>query len=194
MDGRDDAKALAASLFGLLVALVIYGAIGYGLYNYSGATLSLVIRGLSTLFDPEGRSYTKAIAYALLAVASAVLLYKLRTSARIQYSLAEIMFGVMNIFAASSPLQTESQRVQLLQLAAGIYIIVRGLDNLKTGLDEKPGHVLWPLWKMLLGPKTHNDTWSPAPRKRFFGFHRGRDGYRDDEDCIQEPLNRAAEE
>jgi hypothetical protein len=67
---------------------------------------------------------------------SSELLYLLRSAARIHYGLTELMFGVLCVLAFAQSAAAELQAPAIIQLTGGMYIIVRGLDNVKNGLDE----------------------------------------------------------
>jgi hypothetical protein len=80
-------------------------------------------------------------------------LYILRSLARVQYGFTEIMFGIVAMFAASNAtkLQTDKQTMAL-QVAASIYIVIRGLDNVRAGIEKYPNsHPTKRLWNDLFG-------------------------------------------
>jgi hypothetical protein len=126
-------EAIALILVGILV-LVIYGSTGYLIYSYWSSIIS-------TIASTYGR-----IALLILAMVAAFALYIFRVAQRLHYGLTEIMFGVVSVFA--SIMNAVNIQTSTLQAGAGIYIIVRGLDNFKIGLDENPSHGLWRVWNL----------------------------------------------
>jgi hypothetical protein len=60
--------------------------------------------------------------------------------------LIEIGFGIVAIAFSASTMDVLTYRTAVLQIAAGVYIIVRGIDNLKIGLDARRDHWAWILW------------------------------------------------
>ena len=80
---------------------------------------------------------------------SSELLYLLRSAARIHYGLTELMFGVLCVLAFAQSAAAELQAPAIIQLTGGMYIIVRGLDNVKNGLDENKSSRVWKAWNLL---------------------------------------------
>jgi hypothetical protein len=81
----------------------------------------------------------------------AFFLYLLRSLARIQYGITEIAIGTIAMIAASNADVSGSYRTVLIQIAAGVYIIIRGLDNIKVGIENSPSHPIKRLWNQIYG-------------------------------------------
>ena len=134
---------LMLDLVSAMLLLLIYGGGGYVIYRYwrvgleflTGLTIQSVV--------------TAAPFWIAISVIAALCLYLLRTAARIHYGFTEIMFGVISIAAAAQTFTAQAQSTTLVQLAGGIYIIVRGLDNIKHGLDENPSSRVWKIWNLM---------------------------------------------
>ncbi|MCL1859783.1 MAG: hypothetical protein FWF92_11200 [Oscillospiraceae bacterium] len=78
-----------------------------------------------------------------------VLLYFLRSKCRLIYGITEFIFGICNTLAVFLPkfdiisIYNEVDTVKMLQVLAGLYIIVRGMDNIETGLINTKYHIYW---------------------------------------------------
>jgi len=131
--------------FGIVLVLGFYIGLGYLIYQY----WATIYESVAGLIDLHSRSYFKGCMFALIALTIGLLLFKLRSSARIHYGLTEIMFGMLSVLATTSPIGQSGNSIQVLQIGAGIYIVVRGLDNLKIGLDAAPTHSMWGLWNLV---------------------------------------------
>lgn len=127
----------------IIARLILIFAIFYFVYNYWRSFVDYV----SWLLTPEPDHY-KAVApwFAVGAITMGFLLYWLRSASRIRYGIIEILFGTVGIAFSASTMTQTSYQTSLVQLAAGTYIIVRGLDNVKAGLDANPTHRLWFIW------------------------------------------------
>jgi hypothetical protein len=91
-------------------------------------------------FGSIGDRITVPLLIAIL-IACGFGLFELRTKKPITYGLIEIGVGIMAIIAMFSPTFDINQITLNLdfyiKIAAGLYIIVRGLDNLSKGTNEK---------------------------------------------------------
>jgi hypothetical protein len=133
--------AVGVTLLGTIGMIVIYGGIGYLIYWYWRPVFEFIY----------SRSIL-AVAIPLFGTAFAFFLYLLRSLARVQYGFTEIMFGVVAMIAAANTLNIRDQmQTVLIQVAASIYIVVRGLDNIKLGLDKDPGHWIKKIWDEVYG-------------------------------------------
>jgi hypothetical protein len=139
-------------LGGILLGLFVVGfyiGLGYLIYNYWRVAYELVRDAL----DLGTASYTRASFFGFVSFIIGIALFQLRSIARIHYGLLEIMFGVLSVVASTSPLsQSGGGALQILQVGAGIYIVVRGLDNLKIGLDKEPTDSAWAPARLLFLP------------------------------------------
>jgi hypothetical protein len=136
-------SSLRATRF-ICFALIGYGSVGLWFWNYGSNGILNGRRFLTDYLDAEIGSYLVGFLTCWMALVVGCFLYQLRHVVRIHYALLEITFGLLSVFAAST---TENvSAIQYLQIGAGIYIVVRGLDNLKVGLDAAPNHPLWALW------------------------------------------------
>jgi hypothetical protein len=128
-----------------LVSALFIGAIGwaalFGLYIYWTPIVESLI-SLKSL----------AIVLPVLGVTAALLFYLLRSMARVQYGIAEILFGIAAMISASDSAKLrESIPTVVLQVAAGIYIVVRGLDNIKIGLQNDDHPLIRAFWRLIFG-------------------------------------------
>jgi hypothetical protein len=154
MPKKETVIQIALGVIGVVGVLGFYIGLGYFIYQYWTSISGLFVQ----LVDMLSRSYFKGIMFACVALLAGLVLFKLRTSARIHYGLTEIMFGMLSVIATTSPMNGTQSSIQVLQIGAGVYIIVRGLDNLKIGLDAAPGHSMWTLW---------NAVFTTEGRRRF---------------------------
>jgi hypothetical protein len=152
----------AASAFAIVFVLGSYTAFGYLIYRYWRP----LYEDVNELVNLHTRSYPKGVLFALVALIVGLALFKLRTAARIHYGLTEIMFGMLSVIATVSPFSENGSSIQILQVGAGIYIIVRGLDNLKIGLDAAPTHSMWGLWNIIFS-KEDRSSWARRVLKSF---------------------------
>jgi hypothetical protein len=130
-------------ILALLFLVAVYAVGGYFLYQYWRDVAAF----FGDILSLRPQSLAQAIFFVSMAMVAAVVLFKVRTKWRIHYGLLEITFGIFSALAAATPAAAGDARLSLIQLAAGVYIMVRGLDNLKIGLDERPDHPLWDLWQ-----------------------------------------------
>jgi squalene-hopene/tetraprenyl-beta-curcumene cyclase len=131
----------------VLASVFAYAALGFLLYK---ALLLTIAFFRFLIAEPQ---YPLLILTSTIAVIIAFLLYALRTIARIYYGLAEILFGIVCI-CTSVPQGMTTPSTALIQVAGGMYIIVRGLDNLRAGLSEKPDHPLRHWWGLFFSEDT----------------------------------------
>lgn len=117
--------------------------VGYWIYEYWRAFVDYSVWVLT----PEPSSYSTVAPWFIVgATALGFFLYRFRSRSRAYYGLLEILFGILGIALSASTMDEHSYRTSLLQIAAGTYIIVRGTDNLKIGIDAELQHPLWVLW------------------------------------------------
>ncbi len=144
----------------LLIILRIgaIAAILYYFYNYWRLFVEYTVWQMT----PAPENFSRYAPYfILLGTLIGVLLYWLRSSARVSYGVVEILFGVVAISFSATTMTLETYQTGLLQIAAGVYIVVRGLDNLKQGLDQAPKHLLWFGWDFALRlPYRPIDFWT----------------------------------
>jgi hypothetical protein len=129
-----------------LVVLAIYAAVGYAIYRYWRIPWEWLVRAAES---PNDTVRQVGPALGLLGIAAAFLLYLLRSAARLHYGLTEIMFGVVFVLAATMNASRGGEATAIVQIAGGVFFIVRGLDNVKNGLDEQPNHRFWRVWNMM---------------------------------------------
>jgi hypothetical protein len=87
--------------------------------------------------------------FAVLLLTSAVFLYRLRCRHRVVYGVVEVVFGTASILWAaqglldtltgrsSTPFQLDAATT--ISLMGGLYIVIRGLNNVEEALGIKPG-------------------------------------------------------
>ena len=137
-------------LVGIIVSLA---AIGFSLFVYLGIGIG-IFENWSAIVQLFQYFHSAQIIAAILAVLCGIILYIFRLEARIHYGMTEIMFGVISICAAI--FHAANMETSTLQAGAGIYIIVRGVDNFKIGLDERPNHRFWRAWNKVYCSNTSN--------------------------------------
>jgi hypothetical protein len=87
-------------------------------------------------------------AFALIsAYYAAACLYYVRISFRRTYGLIEIAIGLAAVYY-SVPRFADPTPLTIVQIGAGIYIIIRGIDNVDQGMLTKSG-LLWKVWLLL---------------------------------------------
>ena len=124
--------------------------------------LAVIIELLTHLFSNLARSIGSYVVthqletsvYSIFAVAlivSAVLLYRLRCRHRAIYGVGEVVFGVASILWAAQGLLDaltshkpgpQLDAATMIGLIAGLYIVIRGLNNVEEAIGIKPGHIL----------------------------------------------------
>ncbi len=115
----------------------------YYIYNYWRSSIEYLVWFLT----PEPASFGKyTIHFIAGGIAGGFLLYWLRSTSRIYYGILEVAFGVSGIAFSATTMTASTYQTSVLQIAAGTYIIVRGLDNIRIGLDAAPAHPLWVVW------------------------------------------------
>ena len=134
-NGSTNWIAIGAAFLAVVTAIGFYGGLAYLVYHY----WSTIIRFIAAAY---GR-----VALVIIAVLAGIALYILRVEQRLHYGIIEITFGVISLFA--SIMNAVNVQTSTLQVAAGVYIIVRGLDDIKIGLDERPSHRLWAAWNSI---------------------------------------------
>jgi hypothetical protein len=98
------------------------------------------------------------------AITAAVFLYGMRFRRRLIYGIVELLFGLIAIslssfsqgpvFAAPDEQPPFAPLASWVAFAAGVYIIVRGLDNIRLGLPER-----WrPRWDKIFGSSTRKES------------------------------------
>ena len=86
---------------------------------------------------------TRNVLYLVLALPCiflALFFYRLRRQFPFLYGAAEIVVAVLSIAVAISQLIEEASLAPLLLVLGGIYIFVRGMDNLDKGLPARMRH------------------------------------------------------
>jgi rRNA-processing protein FCF1 len=116
-----------------------------------------VIGFLASSLFITGTIYAKPIAMVLgpwwlliLLPLAGVSFYSLRSHKPLSYGVAEIAVGLFTsgrLLIPGSPVSTYGP-VQFLQIVGGIYIVVRGLDNISKGLKGRKAETIW---KFLFG-------------------------------------------
>ena len=89
-----------------------------------------------------------SFAPALITVACFVLgliVYSIRCRARLAYGMVEVTVGVLASYNSAQSFRT----TDLIAFAAGLYVIVRGLDNVEKGIRGWP--VAYPVWLRVFG-------------------------------------------
>lgn len=112
---------------------------------------------LASTLTITGIIYAKPIAVVLgpwwllmLLPLAGISFYTLRSHKPLSYGLAEIAVGLFTsgqLLLPGSPISSYGP-VQFLQIVGGIYIVVRGLDNLSKGLKGRRAETIW---KLLFG-------------------------------------------
>jgi hypothetical protein len=125
----------------ILIAITFYVGLGYVIYNYWRVAYEFLLQ-----FFPKG------LLIPLVGSLLGFTLYLIRTIARVEYGMVEIMFGGIGMVGAANAVTSDTATL-LIQVAGGIYIIVRGLDNIKAGLNgpENTTHFIRPLWNYIYG-------------------------------------------
>jgi hypothetical protein len=133
-------------LFRLALAafLIATVAFGVGLTGYVILVTLFVIRTGSPFVS-------------ILFVAVAILLYGMRTRYPFVYGFIEVVVGVSAIIWALPSQPTASSMallVELISVSGGMYVIVRGLDNMNKAIPERL-HSLWVImrWGVPLNKK-----------------------------------------
>lgn len=131
------------------------------LFNIFIAYSALLIGGY--LFDSaysKQRDYNKAV-LAISIFSIGVLIYLWRERSRLSYGIFEVMIGTAisyNVFTTSNFLAESMINVANLQLAAGLYAIVRGMDNVGKSLN---GTALERPWSWIFeGRSSRGDSWA----------------------------------
>ncbi|MFY7740557.1 MAG: PIN domain-containing protein [Flavobacterium sp.] len=125
----DDSKAYKKQVKASVFLNILYASfilfIIYLIYSYFGSI---------------GDKITVPLLIAIL-IACSFGMFELRTKKPITYGLIEIGVGIMAIIAMFAPTFVLNQLTInmdfYIKIAAGLYIIVRGLDNLSKGTNEK---------------------------------------------------------
>lgn len=132
--------------FAFMLAIAFYAGLGYLIYLYWNSFATFVVE---TVTSPQLSIKEAAPIFAIMAIFGAFALYFLRLVARLHYGMVEIMFGVLCVVAAAHTASIEGQVTSLIQVAGGVFFMIRGIDNVKIGLDERPNHRVWDLWNLL---------------------------------------------
>ena len=107
------------------------------------------------------------------AVLEAWVLYQIRIRARVLYGVTEVFVGIA---AVTSPVANDPQAnlAHLLGIAGGVYIVIRGFDNIENGVkafERPPFHALSDevsmLWYRFTLRKIPEDIKSRRARRRF---------------------------
>lgn len=86
----------------------------------------------------------------VICIWAALILYRFRGTNPLFYGLAEVFFGVTAILVSISSSSPEIVG-KLVALSGGIYIIVRGLDNIDEGLPAR----FRPFWDFVFRQRQH---------------------------------------
>ena len=85
---------------------------------------------------------TSAIAISILTLVSGCLLFFYRHRCRCVYGVAEVMAGLFiagyKFFETEATKALTDPNFYLVMLTAGVYLVVRGLDNVHQGIDRDP--------------------------------------------------------
>ncbi len=112
--------------------VTFYALIGVAIWVYWAE----IYLALAELIDLNRRSYSKTILLCVCGMTAAGVLYYLRSKAKAHYGRLEVAFGLVSIGSLAWPAPGDNSRIQLIQLAASVYILVRGLDNVAVGIEE----------------------------------------------------------
>jgi hypothetical protein len=127
---------VSLAVFSSLLGLVFYAGIGYLIFHYWSDIVEFVLE----------IPYYKDIIL-IIAILIGPFLYIFRTKQKIHYGLTEITFGFVSIF--TSVLNSTDMRTSIIQGAAGVYIVVRGLDNIQNGVTQRPSLRFSKAWKQI---------------------------------------------
>ncbi|MBF6650221.1 hypothetical protein [Methylobacter sp. BlB1] len=110
-----------------------------GLFYYS---LLVVLHDLFLFLYKSSSEHLTVVVPAVLTLVLGISLYRLRLKQRVLYGISEVIVGitvavsrVQSGFSIEHPDNTE---LYIAILTAGIYLVVRGLDNIDAGLKTKP--------------------------------------------------------
>jgi hypothetical protein len=97
-----------------------------------------------------GMSLAGVIAATLAIFSIAVLLYRLRERKRLFYGLLELAVSIVGGFLVLQSFASNSHRIaeeplitRMALLFAAIYVMIRALDNIGTGLKGSPAGEVW---------------------------------------------------
>lgn len=109
-----------------------------GFFYYS---LLIGLYDLSLFFYKHTNDNLTIVAPAVLALAVGMALYKFRSKQRVLYGISEVLVGIaVTVSRVQTSFSTEHQNnvdLYIAVLTAGVYLIVRGLDNIEVGLKSK---------------------------------------------------------
>ncbi|MCH8181028.1 MAG: hypothetical protein IIA02_14765 [Proteobacteria bacterium] len=128
-DGHTGFKITHGHIFGsMLIGLLIYTAI---------VTIGDVLR---FLWLPQMKQERALLTGGLLALAGGAALFAFRLKCRAVYSLSEATVGTLIAAQRFSDPSTQLTDISFFMvfLTAGIYLVVRGLDNMHQGLTKPP--------------------------------------------------------
>lgn len=116
------------------IALIPLG----GFFYYS---LFLVIHDVSIFLYEVSNPHLNIILPALITLIFGITLYIVRLKQRLFYGLSEVLVGVVVAVsqARNKTMETglENPQLYLAILTAGVYLVVRGLDNMNEGIKNK---------------------------------------------------------
>jgi hypothetical protein len=128
-------RAITLLLVILILTLILL--VGIGLVLLFG--WPFVLAGFwRTLRESMASIWVRGLVTALLAMVG-VLLYIVRTSWRALYGAAEIVIGIAACWSGLGS-SSASELSASLTVASGVYIVVRGLDNLRQGSKSSATH------------------------------------------------------
>lgn len=120
-----------------------------GLFYYS---LFVSLYDLSIFIYKKSSGNLTIVVPTFSALALGIMLYKFRLKQRVLYGVSEIMVGVtVTVFHARTSYPAghlDNPELYIAILTAGIYLIVRGLDNIDQGIKSKSNN---PLLRWLFG-------------------------------------------
>jgi hypothetical protein len=134
----------------IFLTLALFGAV-VASYHFTREALKLIWYLCTILIGIPIRYGWFLLLYILIVVvliSISVAAYQLRSKHRIVYGLIETMFGIMTIIytvsqvlvnpylSGKAPIAEDVGSTLIVQLVAGMYIIVRGLTNVEDGLAK----------------------------------------------------------
>lgn len=132
-------KPNSGDIFGALLIFPVAACLGGAIFYSAGVFL---IDTYLYLWNPKSGKALSVFLTVVLTLGIGIALFFFRLRRRALYGLTEIVVGVVVSVhrVTSEPVSTSltNPDLYLAVLTAGIYLIVRGLDNLHQGLSEKP--------------------------------------------------------
>lgn len=132
-------KPSSGDIFGTFVIFPVAACLGGAIFYSIGA---VVVDTYLYLAGPRSGRTGTAILTIILTLSLGIALFVFRLKRRALYGLTEVIVGVVvavyRVSAAPLGSSITNPDLYLAVLTAGIYLIVRGLDNIHQGLSTKP--------------------------------------------------------